>query len=97
VALFAVRLSLSVVRDKYLILYETVIEMRMLPINQGSIITVVLLQCTVLLIYRGGFVLVCLLDRGTVTDHELIPARNESLAAGMQGSACGSNVHYYRT
>jgi hypothetical protein len=28
------------------------------------------------------------------TDHELIPARNASLAA-MQGSASGSNVRYY--
>jgi hypothetical protein len=28
------------------------------------------------------------------TDHELIPARNASLAA-MQGSAKGSNVRYY--
>jgi predicted aconitase len=30
------------------------------------------------------------------TDHELIPARNASLAA-MQGSASGSNVRYYLT
>jgi hypothetical protein len=30
------------------------------------------------------------------TDHELIPARNASLAA-MQGSATGSNVRYYPT
>jgi hypothetical protein len=30
------------------------------------------------------------------TDHELIPARNESLAA-MHGSASGSNVRYYPT
>jgi hypothetical protein len=30
------------------------------------------------------------------TDHELIPARNASLAA-MQGSASGSNVRYYPT
>jgi hypothetical protein len=30
------------------------------------------------------------------THHELIPARNESLAA-MQGSASGSNVSYYAT
>jgi hypothetical protein len=30
------------------------------------------------------------------TDHELIPARNASLAE-MQGSAIGSNVRYYPT
>jgi hypothetical protein len=42
----------------------------MLPINQRSIITVVLLQCTVLLIYRDGFVLGCVQS----SDHELIPA-----------------------
>jgi hypothetical protein len=30
------------------------------------------------------------------TDHELIPPRNADLAA-MQGSASGSNVHYYPT
>jgi hypothetical protein len=30
------------------------------------------------------------------TDHELIPARLASLAA-IQGSASGSNVHYYPT
>jgi hypothetical protein len=30
------------------------------------------------------------------TDHELIPARNASLAA-MHGSASGSNVRYYPT
>jgi hypothetical protein len=30
------------------------------------------------------------------TDHELIPARNASIAA-LQGSASGSNVRYYPT
>jgi hypothetical protein len=37
-----------------------------------------------------------LLARLLSTDHELIPARNTSLAV-MHGSASGSNVRYYST
>jgi hypothetical protein len=52
--------------------------------------------CSVPAVPVSGDILLFDADRVLSTDHELIPARNASLAA-VHGSASGSNVRYYPT